>query len=180
MHMPRLAAPSHGRYARHRQVGARGRTWAAAGPPRSDASLVPCPPYWRLISAHGVLHYVYDHEALKDLASQHDIKLFNLEHLLGIAEGNCEDPEHVKGLRLFGRELWLSSVSGKKGERAIAGYAARLVYVYGKAHEWCEAMRLSETDTPFSWTPFRKLLNGTYRSNGKSSKYYTKFSWHAA
>ena len=60
-----------------------------------------CPGYWRLVSPKGVLMYVYDHEALKQLANEHHGKLFNFEHLVGVAAGNCERPDHVQGFRTF-------------------------------------------------------------------------------
>ena len=45
--------------------------------------------------------YVYDHEALKQLANEYHGKLFTFAHLVGVAAGNCERPDHVQGFRTF-------------------------------------------------------------------------------
>ena len=57
---------------------------------------------WRLLSPLGVLYYVRDTAALTDFGvmiknDNPNYKHFNLEHLVGAADGNCSDPKHVYG-----------------------------------------------------------------------------------
>jgi hypothetical protein len=137
-----------------------------------------CPGYWRLVSPKGVLMYVYDHEALKQLANEHHGKLFNFEHLVGVAAGNCERPDHVQGFRTFEHVQWLASSGGPGANRLIPNYQPRLVYVYGSPAEWCGEMARSEPDMPFTWGTLRKLLSKTLTSHGRLKTEYTVFQWH--
>ena len=121
--------------------------------------------------------YVYDHEALKQLANEYHGKLFNFEHLVGVAAGNCERPDHVQGFRTFEHVQWLASSGGPGANRLIPNYQPRLVYVYGSPAEWCGDMALSEPDMPFTWGTLRKLLSKTLTSHGKLKTEYTVFQW---
>ena len=125
-------------------------------------------PAWRLVAPDGTVHHVRDHDSLKKLVrlatcecrpDQKCSCLFNVEHLLGIARGNTEKPEHVRGWRNLDRPggvVWIRSLS-----------LGRTVYLHGDSRVWCEATASTYPDMQFRWTNFRKLLNGTYRSNGK-------------
>ena len=88
-------------------------------------------PFWRLVTTLGILCYVYNHEQLKDFARERGIKLFNLEHLLSIAKGNCMDPEYCKGVRTIDSLIWLKTDSIPN-----TGYEGRIFFVYGVEHDW--------------------------------------------
>ena len=99
--------------------------------------------------------------------------------MVGIAEGNCDDPEYAKGWRLFDKLIWIAS----KSNPAI-GYVGRCTYVYGDVHKWLDAMKKDpELDDmhKLQWTAFRQLLAGTYYSGKNKSNSYTKaYKWGVA
>ena len=70
------------------------------------------PPPWRLVSPEGILHYVCSLPDLRDLAIHAGIKPFNLEHLVGEKDGNCDDPGHAHLWQLFERMPWIASEPG--------------------------------------------------------------------
>ena len=92
-------------------------------------------PFWRLVTTLGILCYVYNHEQLKDFARERGIKLFNLEHLLGIAKGNCPDPEYCKGVRTFDSLIWLKTDSNTLS-RVSAKRVASVLCTASVEHDW--------------------------------------------
>ena len=56
----------------------------------------PVGPPWKLISPTGVRHVFEDREAISIFCADEQLELSNIEHLLGLSEGNTSQPKHVK------------------------------------------------------------------------------------
>ena len=59
-------------------------------------SPTPVGPPWKLISPTGVRHVFEDREAISIFCADEQLELSNIEHLLGLSEGNTSQPKHVK------------------------------------------------------------------------------------
>ena len=133
-------------------------------------------PPWKLISPYGVRHVIEDRAAIKTFCSDNELDLYNVNHLLGLYQGNSEQPQHVNFWQPQHLFLFLQKHAGDGELVGVLGGPGRGARVGDGGVDWfIDTVAQHRDDMPFTASnraKLQRLLTGAYTSNSKPSNNY--------